>query len=95
MTLHTAISLMKYEQRKRRLVYRVRRYQAYSHFTNFPTIRALARSLKLTQAAVLQLAEDAEEISVNIDIGIAYRSGGHAVHPQIGDYTLEAEEEIT
>ena len=56
---------------------------------NAATVRALAERLRWTQKYVLQVAEDSDDIIVNVGFGVGGGSGGHAEYGRQGDYVLE------
>lgn len=64
--------------------------------SEYPTVRRCARSLRTTQALVLQAAEDAKDWGLPLDLAIGVQiggGGGHAVHEDQGDYQIETWDE--
>lgn len=70
-----------------RVVKYVRNFQLRSGMVECPTISRMAKSLRMKQADVLQLCEDAETLCVNI--GIQIPQVGYGCYDTIGEYQIE------
>ena len=73
-----------------------RRSEASGRGSAYPEVRRCARALRVTQAAILEAAEDAQGWGMPIDLSVGIQiggGGGYGLHDSEGDYQIETWDE--